>query len=746
VENTVGTVANWPQRFAKIGRLSPIPRLESWLEIERDRLPLWLPVGFGAGIAIWEAYWDTAYWAILLISGALLFLGAAAGQGGRLRMILIATALTISAGYGAIAAKSYWVAAPTLEKLTISRFYGLIQKVDMLPARDVIRLQLATGGYAGLPNLIRVNLDNDQYRPQFVVGAVIELRARLMPPASPMLPGGYDFARRIWFSGIGATGTALGEVTLHKPSNANAGLASARANLTAHIRNNMSQTSGGIGAALITGDTGGIDPDVAQSMRDSGMAHLLSISGLHVTAVVGAVFLLCSRLLALFPIIALRYPIPLLAAGAGAAAAIGYTLLSGAEVPTVRSCVAALLILGALAIGREALSLRLIAFGALFVLIFWPESMAGPSFQLSFAAVTTIVVLHESQALRNFLNGYDRGWPMRLGLGFASLLITGIAIEAVLSPITMAHFNRAGLYGALANIVAIPLTTFIIMPFEGLALMFDMMGLGAPFWWVAQLGIELLVWIANSVSAWPGAVSSLPNMPNWAFAAMIIGGLWTAIFQTRHRFWGALPFTIGFIAMLLAPRPDILITGDGKHVALVDAHGQIAILRARAGDYVKDALAETAGITAEAIDIDQWPGADCTEDACVVTVNKQGRYWTILATRTRYAIPAMELAAACRRVDIAISDRWLPYSCQPKWMKIDRNFLANSGGVAINLSNASVETVSQSSNGSPWQKARKLAADKEEGERKMLRKPQPNQTVPPTTIETISNLKSARNQ
>jgi competence protein ComEC len=742
VENSAGIAANLPQRFAKIGALSPIPHLESWLEIERDRLPLWLPVGFGAGIAIWEAYWDEAYFAVLVITVAFLILGAVAGQGGRLRMICVAAALTIAAGYSAIAVKSYWVAAPTLEKLTISRFYGRIQKVDMLPARDVIRLQLATDGYGGLPRSIRVNLDNDQYRREFVIGAVIELRARLMPPAPPMLPGGYDFARRIWFSGIGATGTALGEVTLHKPSNANAGLASVRANLTAHIRNNMSQTSGGIGAALITGDTGGIDPDVAQSMRDSGMAHLLSISGLHVTAVVGAVFFLTSRLLALFPIIALRYPIPLLAAGAGAAAAIGYTLLSGAEVPTVRSCVAALLVLGALAIGREALSLRLIAFGALFVLIFWPESMAGPSFQLSFAAVTTIVVLHESQKLRHFLNGYDRAWPVRLGLGFASLLVTGIAIEAVLSPITMAHFNRAGLYGALANIVAIPLTTFVIMPFEGLALLFDVIGLGAPFWWVAELGVELLVWIANSVSAWPGAVSSLPNMPNWAFAAIIIGGLWFAIFQTRHRYWGVLPFGIGFVAMLLAPRPDVLITGDGKHVALVDAHGQIAILRTRAGDYVKDALAETAGITAEPIDIDQWPGASCTEDACVVTIHKQGRNWTILATRTRYAIPAMELAAACRRVDIAISDRWLPYSCKPKWMKIDRNFLAHSGGIAINLSNAAVETVSQASNGSPWQKARKLAADKDERERVILRKSQLNQTVPPTIDETKPNFKS----
>src|SRR3546814_11124646 len=120
-------------------------------------------------------------------------------------------------------------------------------------------------------------------------------------------------------------------------------------------------------------------------MRRSGLAHLLSVSGLHVTAVVGAVMLLTLKLLALSPTLALRFRLTVVAAGAGALAGIAYTILTGAEVPTVRACVAAILVLIGVALGREAIPLRLVAVGALIVLLLRPQSVAGPSFQPRFA-------------------------------------------------------------------------------------------------------------------------------------------------------------------------------------------------------------------------------------------------------------------------------------------------------------------------------------------------------------------------
>jgi competence protein ComEC len=683
--------------------------IDSWLDFERDQLTLWIPVGIGLGIGFWQVSGGEGLIPVLLLFLASSLLAYAVGFWRRIGRFLLFSGLAVLAGFGAIAIKSERVSAPVLANAWVGTFYGRVQKVELLTARDAVRLELATGGQQGLPPKVRVNLKSDQFDSQFRNGAIVQLRARLMPPAGPALPGGYDFAQRAWFQQIGATGSALGEVTLHQASNSPVWLSETRNRLSQHVIARMPGDTGQIGAALITGDQGNIGDADAQAMRNSGMAHLLSISGLHVTAVVGFVFLFCSRILALVPAIALRVPVPLIAAAFAALGAVGYTLLAGAEVPTVRSCVAALLILTALAIGRDALTLRLVAFGALVVLLFWPETMAGPSFQLSFAAVATIVILHESAWMKRWTERREEPFSIRLGRGLVSLIITGIAIELILAPIALFHFHRTGVYGALANVVAIPLTTFLIMPAQAFALMLDVIGLGAPFWWVAGQGISAILFIAHYASSLPGAVSMLPAMPLWAYLAMIGGALSLGLLKSKVRLVGLLPFAIGFAAMLLAPRPDLLVTGDGKHLAVVEANGSVALLRSKAGDYTRDMLLETAGTVAEPQALESWPGADCSIDICIIEIQRGGQSWRILATRTPYAVPSMEMAAACRRVDIVVSDRWLPASCRPRWIKADRNMLDQSGGLAFHLAEQKLVSVNDKNAHMPWVRAARTA-------------------------------------
>jgi competence protein ComEC len=524
-----------------------------------------------------------------------------------------------------------------------------------------------------------------------------------MPPAGPALPRSYDFARQAWFLGIGATGSVLGAPKLLTPAQGDdAFWSSKREGLAAHIRAAMPGESGAIGAALLVGSRGAISDEDAEALRNSGMAHLLSVSGLHVTAVVGGVFLFVSRILALFPSVALRYRVPIIAAAVSAVVAVGYTLLTGSEVPTVRACIAALLILVALAMGREALSLRLLAFGATFVLLFWPEALAGPSFQLSFAAVATIIILHESPAVRRWTMPRDERVSMRFSRFVLSLLLTGVAIELVLAPIALFHFHKSGLYGAMANIVAIPLTTFFIMPLQILALLLDAVGAGKPLWWLAGQGVESIGWLAHAVSDAPGAVLALPAMPRWGFALIMLGGLWLAVVKGRERALGLVPAIIGFAALATAPRADVLVTGDGRHVAIVDASGELVLLRPGAGDYALSMLSENAAIRSEPLAIDQWPQAQCSPDICSFSVSADGRQWAIMATRSQYLVPSMELAAACKRADIVISERYLPWSCKPRWFKADRDFLERNGGLALYLNEPRVETVAQWSGHQPW--------------------------------------------
>ncbi|WP_446740698.1 ComEC/Rec2 family competence protein [Sphingomonas sp. CFBP 13720] len=706
-------------------------RIEHRLEAERAQLPLWMPVALGGGIAAWFALPDARGWAAFLCAALAVALAGMVLPGHtRIGRAVGVGALLAMLGCMLIWWRAERVAAPVLARPAVVRVTGRVERIEPLPARELVRLTIMTdpvaslprrspgsgreGGSAtgdvsrldsdprqnrqaaALPPRVRVNLAVPDLPAGLATSARIALQARLMPPASAAVPGAYDFARVAWFQRIGATGRGFAPVEVVAPGDpGNAGL---RTRLTGHIVSRLSGSEAGIAAAFVTGDRGSIAEDDAEAMRRSGLAHLLSISGLHVTAVVVATMTVVLKLLAMFPPLALRVRLPVVAAGAGACAAVGYTWLSGADVPTVRSCIAALLVLAALSIGREAITLRMIATGAFLVLLVLPESLAGPSFQLSFAAVTAIVALHEHPRVRGWFLKRDEGTARRMARGLMSLLLTGAVVEAALMPIGLYHFHKAGLYGALANIVAIPLTTFVTMPLEGLALTLDAVGLGAPAWWAVERSLSLLLWLARSVAAAPGSVAALPAMPDGAFAAMVAGGLWIALWRTPMRRWGALPLIAGAVWALMTPAPDLLVTGDGRHLALRTVDGGMAILRDRAGDYVRSVLGEGGGVEGELPPLEDQPGVACSPDLCVA--RRDGR--TIVATRSGYPVPWNELVAACAKADIVVSDRRLPDGCRPRWLKLDRAMLATTGGVAVSLRSGRVVTAKRGGR-HPWE-------------------------------------------
>ncbi len=686
--------------------------VESWLEAERDQTGLWAPVMLGGGIAAWFLLPNPAMWAgFMLVACGLAAFGALAGQGARWGRALLVGGLLLAGGCGLIWGKSAWVAAPVLERPVVTSFSAKVERVDILAARERVRVVVTPLARPDLPPRFRVNIREKDAPFGLGAGAVVTMKARLMPPQHPALPGGYDFARRAWFDGIGATGTALGPVLIAKPGKGEGAL---RQRLSAHIHSRLDGGAGAIAAALATGDQGAISEADADAMRRSGLAHLLSISGLHVTAVVGAAMLLLLKLLALSPRIALRWNVPLMAAGGGALAGIGYTLLTGAEVPTVRSCIAALLVLGGFALGREAMTLRLVATGALVVLIFWPEALVGPSFQLSFAAVTAIVALHQSRFAEHWFARREEDWGRRMLRGFMALLLTGLVVELALIPISLVHFHKAGLYGAFANMVAIPLTTFVVMPLEALALLFDVAGLGAPFWWLAGKALELLLVLAHHVAAMPGAVSMLPNVPPLAFGLIVAGGLWLLLWQSKTRRWGLVPLLAGIVGLWIAPVPDLLVSGDGRHIAARGSDGTVAMLRERAGDYSRAMLAESAGLDGDLTAFKDMDGARCTADFCVwrMAGRKTGAAtgWTILASRSDHHVDVPLLNNACRAVDIVISDRRLPRGCTPRWLKLDRPQLNESGGLAISLSDPpALRSVRDGMSQHPWLDPRTVA-------------------------------------
>jgi competence protein ComEC len=687
--------------------------LESVFERERDQLPLWLPVGLGSGIGAWFALGDARSWIAFMLAAAALALGALAlGPIARWNRAVAVFGFAAAIGCALIWIRAEQASAPVLRYPQMRLFDATVDSVQPLPAQEMTRILVrdprAADGKddrSALPTGVRINVAADKWIDGIAPGARVRVRAWLMPPAPMAVPGSYDFSRTAWFKGIGASGRAIDiALTAHSGDQGwRATIDGWRQRLSAHIRDRLDGGPGGVAAALATGDQGGISEADADAMRASGLAHLLSVSGLHLTAMVGGVMFLTLTLLALSPSLALRSPLLVIAAGVGAVAGIGYTVLTGAEVPTIRSCIAAILILVGIALGREALTLRLVAVGALLVLLLWPESLAGPSFQLSFAAITAIVALHEHPRVRTFLARREEGIAQRSGRALAGLILTGIAVEAALSPIALYHFHKSGLYGALANIVAIPLTTFVIMPIEALALALDIVGLGAPFWWLAEIALRMLLWIAHATAAAPGAVASLPSMPTGAFALMIGGGLWLLLWRTGWRGWGLAPVAAGAAWAMATPTPDLIVTGDGRHLAVRAPDGSFAILRTRAGDYIQDMFAEMSGSSAELGAIEDMRGTHCNRDVCIVDIVRDGRRWQLLATRSSLLVPSRPLARACAAADIVVSDRRLPADCRPRWLKADRALLRQSGGLAIRLGRRpSVDTVADRTGQHPW--------------------------------------------
>jgi len=607
-----------------------------------DRAP-WLAVVFAAGILTWFILPGPWQWVGAMAGGGVLAAaallvwppgGPADETRANLRLALVACGLVFAFGIALVWARSTLVGAEPIARPVVAAINGKVLEREDQPAEGRLRLTLAMrDADSGTARKVRVNvpmaaLGEGGVPAGLTEGAVVRLRARLMPPANPMLPGSYDFARAAWFQGLSATGTIIGPLKVVSPGPENGGIAVLQRRLAEHVRSRVPGAPGDIAAAFASGDQGGITEADATAMRDAGLTHLLSISGLHVSAVIAAAYFAVIRLLALWPALALRVRLPVVAASAGALAGIGYTLLTGAEVPTVRSCVAALLVLGALGLGRDALSMRMLALAAGFVLLLWPESAIGPSFQMSFSAVLALIALSNAAPVKAFLAPREETWLARLGRHTVMLFVTGVVVELALMPIVVFHFHRAGLYGALANVVAIPLVTFIAMPFIALGFLADIVGAGAPIWWVVERALALLLGIAHFTAGLAGAVRLTPQISGLTIALFVAGGLWLGLWRGRVRLAGLVPVVAATGMAAATPIPDLLVSGDGQQVGITvpgpDGEPRLLSLKDSRSSYTRDNLVQLSGVAAEPVPLAEWKDARCSSAFCTVGIARGG--------------------------------------------------------------------------------------------------------------------------
>jgi competence protein ComEC len=552
---------------------------------------LWSPVAFGLGAAGYLELRAEPSWALLVgLSAGLALLAAlvgrrsAQGSGAGLSVLLV-LATFLAAGALAGKVRSHAVAAPILAgERAVMTIDGFV--VDVVspgaggPRLLIAPVQISRLAPQDTPKRVRVTVEAEDIPAP---GQAVRLRAMLGPPPPPAAPGAYDFARDAWFHGVGGVGFAIGSwggAGLDPPPwrlRAAMAINAFRWRLASKIVQDMGAPRGGIAAAMVTGHEAWITPEQTDAMRASGLAHILSISGLHMAIVGGFAFGLVRLLIAAWPWVALRVSGKKVAALAGLAAVGTYLVISGAPPPALRAAITATVAFAAILFDRQAITLHGLAIAALIILLVQPESAGAPGFQMSFAATAALVALAE--AWPRPVREISVPWPIRafqatlgwLAVSVGASFVAGMAT----GPFAMQHFNRVAIWGLPANLAVAPLSSFVIMPFLALGAALEGFGLGGPFLAVAGWGIAAMMWIADGFAGIGGAQHVVASGPPFTLALAFVGLMLLCLWRGRLR-WLGVPLALAVALWPRAAPPDAWIAPDGTTAAV--RQGREAVL------------------------------------------------------------------------------------------------------------------------------------------------------------------------
>ncbi|MEN3146071.1 ComEC/Rec2 family competence protein [Neorhizobium sp. IRAMC:178] len=569
---------------------------------------LFLPVVVGAGAACWFALPQTpAFWPyFLLLCDCAIFVIASRYRSGTTHLLPLALTLFL-AGMMLAQFETWRRSTVILDTPVTTELAGVVERREIDAQgrwRYIVRIARTSNPEVRRPPQ-RVSLLSRSRHEPAKTGETISGRARISPPSGPALPGLNDFAFSSYFDGIGAVGFFYGAPKKQAAAHSTRGwiadvetrLFDLRSAIATRIRETVPGDPGAFAAAIVTDERRAISEDTTEALRLSGLAHIVAISGLNMALAAGIFFVGVRTVLSVFTGFAQAYPVKKIAALGALMMATAYYLISGFGVSAERAYIMMAIMLVAVLFDRPSISLRNVALSALTIIAMSPSEILGPSFQMSFAATAALVAGYALWKHR--AEGRDpeplpfrhplvtpvlTSWNFAAGI-FVTSLIGGISTAMF----SVEHFHRIATYGLAANLAAMPIISFVVMP-AGLAGMLLMpFGLDAPFMKLMGLGLEWVIAIANHVAAWGGDVGTGRQHP-WFLTVSTAGFLLLTLLRTRLRLIG-LPLMM--TALLLSwhersmPLPDILISEDGTTVAVLDGEG-VAINRARPPDFIYD--------------------------------------------------------------------------------------------------------------------------------------------------------------
>lgn len=687
-------------------RMRAVEAIRRWLDgASRDladgAAPPLLAVVFAVGIALYFRVPREPWLPALLVAAIAVATIAVLRRRAGARALGTVTAAVLLAGAATAAISTARVAAPRLDR---ERTVGVVGRVIDLDgtAKGGTRLGVAvarmeaTGlAAADTPTTISATVSARGGAP--AIGDAIAFKARLKPPEGPVLPGGYDFARRAWFDGRGASGYVLGRThpadlgPLPLAARLLAPIGDLRHTVAERVRASLPGGTGAIGAALMVGEQRAIPESVAEPLRASGLTHIVSISGLHMSLVAGGVMAVLRLLFVAMPGVSLHHAAKKWAAVAAFAAATFYLLMSGMQVAALRSHLMVSIALLAVLVDRPAITMHTVAVAAAAILIVDPASALEPSFQMSFLAVIALVASWDLWRLRVEARPPPRddtgplaqtamsAWHHIEGLAFSSL-IAGLAT----APVIAAVFYRGAPYSIIANMIVLPVVGTVVMPAAVVAALAMPFGLDA--WPLAAmgLGIDVMVAVGRWASALPGG-SGLVGAPHPAMMPLGVASvLWLSLWRSRIRLLGIVPGVVAMALLAVGPRPDVLVGRHGSPVAVRGDDGRLHLLMDK-----NDRFDAAIWLAADADD--RLPGDPtlasgwrCDRFGCVFRRGAAGGADTggLVVAVVR---DPRGFGEDCDRADVVISRLAAPPGCAATATVIDRPRQAATGALALTL-------------------------------------------------------------
>lgn len=591
-------------------------------------------------------------------------------------------ALAVALGFAG-AGWSAWTAhrapPPIAESIRFAEVTGRVESLEHRLNGTRVRLSDARIAGREAPMTIRIVFSADDGEPR--PGARIAFVARLSQPLPPVHPDAFDLPRRAWFQGIAAMGYALSPWRELAPPPDDFGTAAFRAEI-AHARQGLrarilaafpeGDARGGIATALTVGETGAVPPETLRTWRESGLAHMLSISGLHLGLFAGLAFLVVRRGLALVPVLALEHPIKKWAAVVALGLTTLYLLISGGSVPTVRAWLMTSAALVAVMLDRSPFSLRLVGLAAAVVVLIDPEAVLGPSFQMSFAAVLALIAAYRSPLLSVPFTALPP-WIARAAIALVGTLATTVIATVATAPFALYHFGQVALHAVPANLLAVPVLGLWVMPWGMIAGFAAPFGLEAGPLHLMGYGIAWIDRVAATVAAWPGHLW-FARMPDIGVALCAVGGVGLCLGHGRMRLPGLALALAGFATPWFAgPPPDLLASPGG------------AVLAARAGEAyaaigARSAFARSVWRASTGLPVDSG-GWRCDSEGCVSPDGRMAR-----ATPASLADDCAEARVVVARFPVSAAER---AACAAPLL-FDAADLAREGALAVWIGAAEV--------------------------------------------------------